>query len=82
MSNINTFFVIVMYLDREGANQTAPAIVLAPNPERAIQSAIEAVADLPDCFEVIGGIMEELNDADAPVPNEHLAAVPANHTVH
>ena len=90
MSDIKTFFAMVIYLDHDGAEPTQDAVVRAPDERAAVDGLVAAVRDLPNCASVIGGMIAPLPDDTAPdaAPNaqgpnaQGATARPAGHTLH
>lgn len=58
------FSVTLFYTDAAGGQHSIRALVLGADPKDAMQGAIEAVSSLPNCAEVLGGILEEASEAD------------------
>lgn len=80
----NAFFATVFYVDHDGADHTIGAVVIARDEMDAIESAVEAVAALPHCAKIEGGIIEPLDQKRTPNARADNAVPlrPANATVH
>lgn len=54
------YIVTVLYTNRDGDDADATALVGAPDATTAINAAFDAVAALPHCARVIGGMCEDM----------------------